>query len=195
MLSLSFSSRCSLGVDVLDVLPDCITSVYFFYDTAYRYLSLGTYSVLREMYMVRQLNRQFPGITYVSLGFYVNSCSKMHYKAKFQPSYLLCPETYTWHPLDICLEKLSVKNYQRFASFDQRDEDGNVSEYLDKTLVLFQKVLMTFEVYKLSIQRIRRPAPPVLRKEIERITHYAGLVGRRSAATMALYCDNAAINS
>jgi arginyl-tRNA---protein transferase len=57
-----------IGVDVLDILPDCVTSVYFFYDPAFRYLSLGTYSVLREIAMVRELNRQFPDIQYASLG-------------------------------------------------------------------------------------------------------------------------------
>lgn len=57
-----------IAVDVIDILPDCVTSVYFFYDPDYRYLSLGTYSVLKEMAMVQELNKRFPEIKYTSLG-------------------------------------------------------------------------------------------------------------------------------
>lgn len=33
------------------------------------------------------------------MGFYIHSCPKMRYKGKLSGSYLLCPETYTWHAL------------------------------------------------------------------------------------------------
>ena len=36
-----------IGVGVLDILPYCISSVYFYYDPAFSFLSLGTYSALR----------------------------------------------------------------------------------------------------------------------------------------------------
>ncbi|XP_055327930.1 arginyl-tRNA--protein transferase 1-like isoform X2 [Paramacrobiotus metropolitanus] len=183
-----------IGVDVVDVLPDCLTSVYFFYDPDYSYLSLGTYSVLREMYMVRQLHTRFPSIQFASLGFYVHSCAKMHYKATFQPSFLLCPETYTWHPLPACLPKLSVTGYQRLARPEIPDEEGRVCEYVNQTLILFKRNLMTFELYRITLQRSVQPAAVVLRKEVERVTGYALLVGRQCAPTMALYCDNAPIH-
>lgn len=34
------------------------------------------------------------------MGYYIHNCPKMRYKGKLQPSYLLCPEVYTWHLLD-----------------------------------------------------------------------------------------------
>ena len=36
-----------IAVGVIDVLPHCVSSKYFFYDPAYSFLSLGTYSALR----------------------------------------------------------------------------------------------------------------------------------------------------
>lgn len=36
-----------IGVGVIDILNNCISSVYFFYDPDYQFLNLGTYSALR----------------------------------------------------------------------------------------------------------------------------------------------------
>lgn len=36
-----------IAVAVLDILPHCVSSVYFYYDPDYKFLSLGTYSALR----------------------------------------------------------------------------------------------------------------------------------------------------
>lgn len=36
-----------IAVGVLDVLPHCVSSVYFFYDPEYHFLVLGTYGSLR----------------------------------------------------------------------------------------------------------------------------------------------------
>ena len=36
-----------IAVGVLDILPNCVSSKYFFYDPEYSFLSLGTYSALR----------------------------------------------------------------------------------------------------------------------------------------------------
>lgn len=36
-----------IAVGVIDILPRCVSSVYFFYDPEYTSLSLGTYSSLR----------------------------------------------------------------------------------------------------------------------------------------------------
>lgn len=36
-----------IAVAVIDILPSCVSSVYFFYDPDYSFLSLGTYSSLR----------------------------------------------------------------------------------------------------------------------------------------------------
>lgn len=39
----------------------------------------------------------------------------MSYKAKLQPSYLLCPLRYTWHPIVKCIQKLDYEKYSIFS--------------------------------------------------------------------------------
>ena len=36
------------------------------------------------------------------------------YKGQFTPSYLLCPETYIWTPIEQCVPKLDENKYSRF---------------------------------------------------------------------------------
>lgn len=36
-----------IAVGVIDILPLCVSSVYFFYDPDYRFLSLGSYGSMR----------------------------------------------------------------------------------------------------------------------------------------------------
>lgn len=65
--------------------------------TDYSFLTLGTYGTLREVQFVKDLNESAAGLSEYYMGFYIHSCPKMRYKGKLQPSYLLCPEIYTWH--------------------------------------------------------------------------------------------------
>jgi arginine-tRNA-protein transferase len=44
-----------IAVAVLDVLPKCLSSVYFLYDPDYNFLQLGKYSALREIAMTKEL--------------------------------------------------------------------------------------------------------------------------------------------
>lgn len=127
-----------IAVGVIDILTDSVVSSYFFYDPEYKFLNLGVYSALREIALVRQLNKLDSNIKWYSLGYYIHNCKKMSYKVKkkhlflifkndkilffilkkasFSPSYLLCPEVYTWHPIEYCLELLDKNNYARFAT-------------------------------------------------------------------------------
>lgn len=89
-----------VAVGVLDILPRCVSAVYFFYDPDWARLSLGTYSAFRELQLVRQLNERCPALRHYYMGYYIHSCPKMRYKAHMRPSMLLCPETFGWHRLD-----------------------------------------------------------------------------------------------
>jgi len=103
-----------VAVGVLDILPNCVSSVYFFYDPDLMPLSLGTYGALREIAFVRQLARTHRNLTNYYMGFYIHSCVKMRYKGSFTPSFLLCPETYTWKLLDDAVRnKLTLQKYSR----------------------------------------------------------------------------------
>lgn len=58
------------------------------------------FNIYREIALTQQLMRECPSIAYYYMGYYIHSCPKMRYKAHMKPSYLLCPEAYTWHLLD-----------------------------------------------------------------------------------------------
>ncbi len=116
-----------IAVGVIDILNNCVSSVYFFYDPEYQFLNMGTYSSLREIAFTRQLNKMDPNIKWYYLGFYAHTCKKMRYKGFFNPSYLLCPEVYSWHPIEICVDLLEKNKYSRFAAKDINELDKNDS--------------------------------------------------------------------
>jgi arginine-tRNA-protein transferase len=61
------------------------------------------------------------------MGFYIHTCPKMRYKAKIQPSKLLCPETYVWCDIEPSLMKLDREKYSRLnEDMNAIDEDGNI---------------------------------------------------------------------
>lgn len=73
-----------IGVSYIDPLPLGYSGVYFYYDPDYRFLSPGTWIVLS---MIEQAKiDQKP---YVYLGYYVQNCGSMEYKAKFDPHEVL----------------------------------------------------------------------------------------------------------
>lgn len=124
-----------IAVGVLDVLPKCVTTVYFFYDPNYGHLNLGIYSALVEISIVRRLHKHFVGepeqdkLIHYYLGFYVHECKKMHYKTSFRPSYLLCSETCQYVPTEVCLRKLENIKYARF-SMDTTNTTFNIHQQL-----------------------------------------------------------------
>lgn len=93
---------------VLDVLPSCLSSVYFFWDNDYAALAPGKFSALKEAEWVREAARNCPALHYYYMGFYIHSCHKMQYKADYQPSDLLCPERLCWIPFDRVKAALDV---------------------------------------------------------------------------------------
>uniref|UniRef100_A0A8C8KB75 Arginyl-tRNA--protein transferase 1 n=1 Tax=Oncorhynchus tshawytscha TaxID=74940 RepID=A0A8C8KB75_ONCTS len=103
-----------VAVGVVDILPTCVSSVYLYYHPDFASLSLGSYSALREVAFTRQLQKQSPKLCFYYLGFYIHSCNKMRYKGQYQPSDLLCPETYVFVPIECCIPSLEQNHYARF---------------------------------------------------------------------------------
>ncbi|XP_063916965.1 arginyl-tRNA--protein transferase 1 isoform X2 [Zophobas morio] len=140
-----------IAVGVIDILPKCVSAVYFFYDPDYRDLTLGTYGSLREVEFARSLHLKRPSIQNYYMGFYIHSCTKMRYKGKLTPSFLLCPETYHWIPIEKCLQKLEVSKYSRLDE-DQAATDENVcsGSDLDEIKVIKNRKLILFRQFKLK---------------------------------------------
>jgi arginyl-tRNA--protein-N-Asp/Glu arginylyltransferase len=73
-----------IGVDLIDILDDGISSIYFYYDPDYPNLSLGTYSLLYQIELAKVLE-----LPWIYLGYWVDGCKAFAYKPKFQPQEIL----------------------------------------------------------------------------------------------------------
>ncbi len=69
-----------VAVAIFDCGRDAISAVYCFFDPRFSRLSLGTYSVLKQIEFCRQWKKR-----YVYLGYYVRESRHMSYKARFLP--------------------------------------------------------------------------------------------------------------
>ncbi|KAI5960611.1 ATE1 [Candida pseudojiufengensis] len=79
-----------IAISILDFLPSGISSIYFIWDTDFAHLSLGVISSINEIVMCEKL-----GFDWYYLGYYVEDCVKMNYKANFGGEILdVCNETY-----------------------------------------------------------------------------------------------------
>ncbi|KAK6360259.1 Arginyl-tRNA--protein transferase 1 [Orbilia blumenaviensis] len=84
-----------IAMAVLDLLPDCVSGVYFMYHTDFSQWSFGKLSAIREIALAEEL-----GYEYYYMGYYIHSCPKMRYKCEYQPAQVLDPECYDWHTFD-----------------------------------------------------------------------------------------------
>lgn len=82
-----------VGLGIVDLLPDVLSSVYFFFDPLEARRSLGTYSALCEIDLAAATGR-----AYVYLGYWIEACREMTYKARFRPCEVLTPAG-AWVPL------------------------------------------------------------------------------------------------
>ncbi|XP_026560690.1 arginyl-tRNA--protein transferase 1 isoform X3 [Pseudonaja textilis] len=166
-----------IAVGVIDILPKCVSSVYLYYDPDFSSLSLGVYSALREIAFTRQLHEQASDLSYYYMGFYIYSCPKMRYKGQYRPSDLLCPETYTWIPLEQCLPSLEQSKYSRLNQDSKIDDEGMMKE-LDQVQVLYKRSVMPYRIYKRN-----RKGP----SDEETVQQYAALVGQACSERMLLF--------
>jgi len=86
-----------VGVDLIDILDDGISSIYCYYDPDYLNLSLGTFSLLYQVELAKVLD-----LPWIYLGYWVEGCKAFSYKPKFQPQEILdgfpsIEEESNWH--------------------------------------------------------------------------------------------------
>ncbi|KAK0468337.1 arginine-tRNA-protein transferase [Desarmillaria tabescens] len=105
-----------IAMAVLDILPHCVSSVYFMYDKTWEKFSLGKVSTLREISLACEIHDAgASSMSYLYLGYYIHSCQKMRYKGQYSPSFLVDPETYEWYPLEQCTSLLDANRYACFS--------------------------------------------------------------------------------
>jgi len=73
-----------VGVDLIDILDDGISSIYFYYDPDFPRHSLGTYSLIYQINLAKALK-----LPYVYLGYWVEGCKAFAYKPNFKPQDIL----------------------------------------------------------------------------------------------------------
>ncbi|QLL32928.1 hypothetical protein HG536_0D04500 [Torulaspora globosa] len=83
-----------IAMAVTDILPSGLSSVYFIWDPEYYKWSLGKLSALRELSIVSKAN-----LKYYYMGYYLDDCPKMSYKAKYGGG-LLDVSTHAYISLD-----------------------------------------------------------------------------------------------
>lgn len=73
-----------ISVAVTDDIPNALSAVYTFYHPEYRKYGIGVLSILKQIEISQQLEREF-----LYLGYQINSCNKMNYKDRYKPYQIL----------------------------------------------------------------------------------------------------------
>lgn len=95
-----------VAIGVLDLLPQCVSGVYFAYHPDFSKHSLGKVSALREAAMALE-----GGYAYYYMGYYIHSCPKMQYKNNYGPQEFLDLGSMAWLPLDDNARRLMSENH------------------------------------------------------------------------------------
>lgn len=77
---LYFDEDKLIAVDLIDVLKDGISSIYFYYDPEYAKYGLGKLSLLFQIKFAISQNKKW-----IYLGYYVEKCPSLSYKAEYEP--------------------------------------------------------------------------------------------------------------
>jgi len=91
-LKLYFNEKLC-GIGIMDYVSDALSSVYFFFDPDIARFSPGTYTILLEINIAREL-----GMKYYYPGFYIRDAKTMSYKSNFRPCYIRDRITGEWTP-------------------------------------------------------------------------------------------------
>ncbi len=67
-------------VAICDPLTQGWSAVYTFYDPEYAHLSLGMFSIVKQIELLKTRD-----LDYLYLGYWINDCDKMNYKTQFRP--------------------------------------------------------------------------------------------------------------
>ena len=174
------------AVGVLDILPRGVLCEYFYYDPDYRFLAPGVYGAMNEITLTQQMYKVNQSIQYYYMGYYVQSCPKMNYKSQYNASSLLCPETYTYVPLQLCVPKLISSGYSRLA-------DDSVSTVVESVTPDELDLLPVFSLMHASEQPEYRDMTyrefKALYGDIRKliIEEYAKIAGLEVAMRMTIY--------
>jgi arginyl-tRNA---protein transferase len=93
-----------IAMSVLDLLPHCVSGVYFLYHKDFERFSFGKISALREIVFALEGDYKF-----YYMGYYIESCIKMRYKGDYKTQHVLDLSNMDWKPLDNDLRVLMAE--------------------------------------------------------------------------------------
>ena len=164
-----------VAVGVVDVLPGGLSSVYLFYDPSFAHelVPLGKYAILREIEWTQKA-----GLPYYYLGYYIESCPKMRYKADYHPSEVLCPTTYHWVDAEQAKETMLAKSPVRHCCTLYPNGGGNndSSEVtpVDYTSVVDKVCMEVGSASPVTIGMIMAQGQTLVRPHLEEFVNEAG---------------------
>lgn len=129
-----------IAMGVLDLLPHCVSGVYFLYHSDFEQWHFGKLSAIREAALALK-----GGYQYYYMGYYIHSCTKMRYKGDYSPQYVLDPESYEWNPLEGELRSLLDKR-----SYVSLSRHRRLKEALSKESDATEKITTSTDVDDLS---------------------------------------------
>ena len=130
-----------VAVGVLDLIPDCVSAVYFFYHESIHKFCPGKLSALREIALAIE-----GGYKYWYPGFYIHSCPKMRYKMDYKPQYVLDPEALALDPVDD--EVLSLMAKQSYVSLSHEAQRSDADASSDEECVKRSEVAAKASIVK-----------------------------------------------
>ncbi|WJG11289.1 arginyltransferase [Aliiglaciecola sp. LCG003] len=75
-----FLNQELIAIAVTDELPNSLSALYTFFKPEYEHRSLGTLAIIHQLELAKKRDKQ-----YLYLGYQVDACQKMNYKANFHP--------------------------------------------------------------------------------------------------------------
>lgn len=73
-----------VGLGLIDVVPDALSSIYFYHAPRWRDRGPGTFTILQEIELARRLGKRW-----LYLGYWIAECQSMAYKNAFGPHQIL----------------------------------------------------------------------------------------------------------
>lgn len=77
---LYFFESILIGVDLIDILEEGISSIYFYYDPDFAKYSLGRLSLYNQILFAKKSQKKW-----IYLGYYVKDCPSLSYKSQYKP--------------------------------------------------------------------------------------------------------------
>lgn len=141
-----------IAMAVLDLLPHCVSGVYFVYHSDFEQWSFGKISAMREAALALEA-----GYEYYYMGYYIHSCPKMLYKSDYKPQTVLDLESFTWNVLDDQFRKLMDDHGYLSPSLLGSTESEIQSKHLERQT--FDTALAAHEAVEngLSLFRVNFP--------------------------------------